>query len=695
MATHNEEHQLDAMKRQGRLLIQKRRIKEAKTLLTDLCGLSAADAEAWYLLSSVNGMLGDIEAAGECCRRAIDMQPDFCEAHVNLGHVYLSQGRHEDALGQYQAAVKLNPQHAAALSGFGNVLTTLGKHEEAVKAYQGAVRINPNQPEAYYNLGNLKKAQKQYEEAVHYYQQAIRLNPNYAAAYNNLGAVLYAHGHPVRGVEHIRRALEIDPDLPAAYFDLGFILYNEGSLTEAGEALEMAVKLNPDFPRAHYTLATVRYRQGRPEAALEISRHVLRLQPHRADVHSCLVMTMHYLPEYSSTELLEAARGWCAQHSPAQSSVPPLANDADPRRRLRVGYVSADLRNHPVGYFIQAVLAHHDRSRFEVYCYSNSEESDDLTHRIQGYSDHWRDISGQSDEAVDEQIRQDAIDILIDLSGHTAENRLPVFARKPAPVQATWLGYFATTGLAAMDYIIADRFVIPPEQERYYIEQVVRLPEGYLCFTPPDYAIDTSPPPALTEGRITFGCFQNIAKLSSSVKCWSRILHAVPDSRLYFRNKSFGDKGVQAWCTAQFAEHGIAAERIAMRGYAPRDELLAAYGEVDIALDPFPYNGGTTTVEALWMGVPVVSMRGDRFVSRVGDSILSAVGLEELVVDTEDAYVAEAVELATDLPRLARLRAGLRDRLLHSPLCDGPGFTHGLEVVYRAMWEAWCHKSKA
>ena len=291
-----------------------------------------------------------------------------------------------------------------------------------------------------------------------------------------------------------------------------------------------------------------------------------------------------------------------------------------------------------------------------------------------------------------DQIRRDGIDVLIDLSGHTANNRLPVFAHKPVPVQVTWMGYFATTGLATMDYIIADRYVIPAREERHFVEQVVRLPDSYLCFSPPRYAIDVSPPPMLSKGYVTFGCFQNIAKLGRSVDCWSQLLHAVPDAQLCLRNKSLGDAGVRAWCTALFAERGIAAERISMCGFSPREELLAAYGAVDIALDPFPYNGGTTTVEALWMGVPVISMRGERFVSRVGESILTNVGLAELVVDTEEAYVAKALELLSDPARLTAMRAQMRERLEHSPLCDGPAFTRSLEAAYRAMWEACCQK---
>ncbi len=692
MATHYDDQQLNAMKGQGRLLIQKKRLQEAKALFTDMCGHEGADAEAWYLLGSVHGMLGDIDAAGECCRRAIALQPDYCDALVNLGHVCLSQGKRDEALSQYEATLNINPQHAGALSGLGNVLTAMGKTDEAVESYEAALRINPNLIENYCNLGTLKRSQKKYRESEEYYRQAIRLHPRYAAAHNFLGSVLYFQGKIEQGIEHVRRALALDPGLTAAYNELGYIQCNEGNLSEAASVLKAALKIDPESAVAYSNLGSVRNRQGRPEDALVMFREALRLLPHRADILSSALMTMQYLPDYSTDELREAACSWNLKYCPeGKSDVPPIT-DADPRRRLRLGYVSADFRNHPVGYFIEAVLNHHDRSSHEVFCYSNAETCDDLTERLQGQADHWRMIIDQSDTEVIDQIRSDGIDVLIDLSGHTAMNRLPVFAHKPAPVQVTWMGYVATTGLEAMDYIIADRYVIPAREEHHFVEQVVHMPQSYLCFSPPRHAIDVSPPPMTSNGYVTFGCFQNIAKLGRSVDCWSQLLRSVPDAQLHLRNKSLGDAGVRAWCTALFAERGVAAERISMRGFAPREELLAAYGEVDIALDPFPYNGGTTTVEALWMGVPVISMRGERFVSRVGESILTNVGLAEFVVDTEDAYVAKAMELAADPARLTAMRAQLRGRLEHSPLCDGPAFTRSLEAAYRAMWEACCRK---
>ena len=338
------------------------------------------------------------------------------------------------------------------------------------------------------------------------------------------------------------------------------------------------------------------------------------------------------------------------------------------------------------------MLARHDKQRFEVFCYSNHSINDDVTVRLRRHADGWRDIVGQTDDAVAQRIREDGIDILVDLAGHTAGNRLLTLALKPAPVQATWIGYIATTGLKAVDYIIGDRYVIPPQDERYYVEQAVRLPHCFLCFTPPQLPIEVSPLPALSGAGITFGCFNNTAKLTpQTIAAWARLLSALPRSRLFLKSTGFGDELTRAHYRDLFAAHGVEAERLKFAGPSPRHEYLAAYREVDVGLDPFPFNGGTTTVEALWMGVPVVTLRGDRFVSRMGESIMMNLGLEECVAGTEDAYIAEAVALASDLPRLAGLRQRLREQLLNSPLCDGPGFARDLETSYRTMWKAWCH----
>jgi predicted O-linked N-acetylglucosamine transferase (SPINDLY family) len=362
----------------------------------------------------------------------------------------------------------------------------------------------------------------------------------------------------------------------------------------------------------------------------------------------------------------------------------------DPVRRLRVGYVSADFVRHPVGYFIEAVLKAHDRAQVEIFCYSNAWRTDPLTQRLYAVADHWRTIAWKSDLDVANMIRSDEIDILVDLSGHTAGHRLQLFGHKPAPVQATWLGYFGTTGLAAIDYILVDEVISSRSDEDQFVETPVRLPHGYLCYAPRE-AVPVRAAPAERLGFATFGCFNKLIKVTPAViTVWAEILRRIPTARLVLKDAALEDPDVRTRCLAKFVSEGVATHRLDLLGRSEHIAYLDAYNHIDIALDPFPFNGGTTTAEALWMGVPVVTLRGDHFVSRLGASLLTGLGARELIADSRQQYVEIATTLANDVPRLVALRAGLRDRLLTSSLCDGPGFTRGLEAAYRRLWQPWC-----
>jgi protein O-GlcNAc transferase len=652
----NKEH-ISSLKAQGLALLRGNRLGEAKALYTQVCHTSPDDVEAWYMLSSVNGMLGDMEEAGNCCRRVIALQPDHSEAYVNLGNVLFHQGKPDEALMQYQKALKINPNHAGAYCNSGNIQKASGHADEAIESYKRAIALQPDNAVTYYNLGTLLNDRHQLKEAVDCFQRAIALKPDYAEAYNNLGLALK----------------------------------EQGNLNEAKRDIQHALRLKPDLPLIHNNLGNVYKLQGKLDEALACFQEALRLDPRYAAAHSNLLFVLNYHADYDAETLYAEHVRWGEMHGRNSGEFVPHGNVPDEGRRLRVGYICADFRNHPVGIFIEQVLAHHDKKRFEIFCYSNHAINDDVTVRLRRHADGWRDIVGQTDEAVARRIREDGIDILVDLAGHTAGNRLLTLALKPAPVQATWIGYIATTGLKAVDYIIGDRYVTPPQDARYYVEQVVRLPHSFLCFTPPRLPIEVSPLPALSRAAITFGCFNNTAKLTPQViATWAKLLLHFSRSRLFLKSVGFGDELTRAHYRGLFAAHGVQTERLEFAGHSPRNEYLAAYHQVDIGLDPFPFNGGTTTVEALWMGVPVITLRGDRFVGRMGESIMTTLGLAECVAETEDAYIAKAIALASDLPRLVELRSHLRAQLLNSPLCDGPGFTRNLEAAYRNMWETWC-----
>jgi protein O-GlcNAc transferase len=717
--------QVSSMKAQALALLQNNRFEEARTLFMHICDLAEDDAEAWIMLGNVNGQLGHLDETEICYRRVLELQPNIAVAHSNLGNVYTLQGKHEEALASYREAVRLDPSNALAHCNLGALLKTMGRVDEATAHLRNALRLNPNLAEAHNNLGNILSCQARLDEALVSYQdalllkpglgeihgnvgdiyarqgklddalasyrEALRLDPRNAAAHSNLGALFRLMGRIDEAIGCFQYALHFNPSLAEAHNNLGNIFFDQGRFDEALVSYKKALNLRPDLDYIHSNLGSIYTRQGKLDEALASYREALRLGPRNALTHSNLLFLLNYHADYDEASLYAEHVRWGETYSQSPENIEVHSNSPEEERQLRIGYICADFRNHPVGYFLEGVLVNHDKNRFEVYCYSNHSIHDDLTARLRGHAAQWRDIVGQTDEAVARNIRDDRIDILVDLAGHTAGNRLLTLAYKPAPIQATWMSYIATTGLKAVDYIIADRYVIPVESEGYYVEQVARLPNVYLCFTPPQDPVEVSALPALSRKEVTFGCFNNTAKLTpETIATWAKLLQALPQSRIFLKSASFDDERVKEHYRGLFAIHGVHAERLKFAGHSPRQESLAAYQGVDIGLDPFPYTGGTTTAEALWMGVPVISLRGNRFVSRIGESFLSTVGLREYVVDSEDAYIAKAIALASDLPRLADIRQQLREQMLNSPLCDCRGFTRDLEAAYRKMWETWC-----
>ncbi|MBV8652580.1 MAG: glycosyltransferase, partial [Alphaproteobacteria bacterium] len=451
-----------------------------------------------------------------------------------------------------------------------------------------------------------------------------------------------------------------------------------------------AVAASPAHAIAHLNLGASLFRQGRITESIGSYRAAISNAPDLPEPYANLVKALNFLPDVQYGLITETTRRWGRLiKRPAQH--PGWGNTREPERRLRIGYVSGDFRDHPVAFFLESVLAAHDPNAVELACYSNNDKDDAVTKRLMALVPRWRRIKRVDDAAAAALVREDKIDILVDLSGHTTGQRLKIFALKPAPVQCTWIGYYATTGLPEMDYIIADRIVLPPGEESFYLEKPWRMPDSYLCFTPPDFDVEIGPPPAECNGTITFGSCNNVLKVNRLVVAeWSRLLRHVPTARLLLRSALLSSEEIRDELRRQFVEHGIAAERLALLPTGTRQELMATYNEIDIALDPFPYGGGTTTVEALWMGVPVVSRRGDRFSGRVSESILATIGLPELVAGSADDYIAKAAALAEDRPRLAELRRTLRSRVAFSPLCDAKNFTRHLEQAYRSMWRGWC-----
>ena len=640
-----------------------------------------------------------VDEAIRSYERALAIRPDFAEAHNNLGNAFDRQGYLDKAIACYRKAIVLKPEYAEAYNNLGVALAGKGSHDDAIACYQKALALKPDYAEAHSHLGNALHDKGEADAAIACYRKALALKPEFAGAHNNLGRALAGLRKLDEAVACYRRALALQPDFALALSNLGNALRDRGELDEAVSCCLRAIELEPEFAEAHSNLANALKDQGKLSAAIARYRKALELKPDFDWVNGNLLLALQYDPECSPTELYEEHRRFAQRFEvPLESLRQALGNTREPGRRLKVGYVSADFRRHSVAYFIEPVLASHDKSQVEVFCYYNQSTQDDLTGRIIAHADHWIPCVGMTDEQLAARIRADGVDILVDLAGHTAGNRLLVFARKPAPVQVTWLGYPSTTGLSAIDYRITDRHAEPPGMtEQYSVEKLWRL--GMFCvYRPcavkperrhsPELAV--RPTPALENGYITFGSINNIAKITPAVVAvWARILHAVPGARLLLETAGFDSAGMRADFEARFAAHGVTQDRLVLLERKPEQQYVL-YHRIDIALDPFPCNGGTTTCDALWMGVPVIALAGTTFAARMGVTMVTNAGHPEWVARDEDGYLRLACELASDAARLNAIRLGLRDEAERSALRDEAGFTRRLEAAYRGMWLEWC-----
>ena len=572
-------------------------------------------------------------------------------------------------------------------------LRGLGRTDDAIREFRTAVKLQPTLAEAHHQLGNVLKSLGRFVEAAASLREAARLAPDNAVVWLNLGvACLEMKAFP-EASDCFQRAILLQPANPEAHNILGHALLSQGLITDAKRHLTEALRLRPGYPSAHNNLARALRAQGRQTEAIAHYQASLEGNPNAA-IHSNLLYAFNFVPDKSPEELWAEHRRWAELYSePLRAAWRPHRNDLSPARRLRIGYVSPDLVSHAVAFFLEPVLIAHDRAQFEIFAYSDALAGDQVTERLRAQTTQWRDIAQLSDEQVATLIRQDRIDILVDLAGHTARNRLLVFARKPAPVQATWLGYPNTTGLTAIDYRITDSISDPVGQtEAWYSERLIRLPGPFSCYLPPSASPPVAPLPALASGHITFGCFNNFAKVTpQAIELWARLLRGIPNSRLFLKSRGLTDPETAGQIHAAFGRHEIAPDRIELNG----DRLSVAdhlelYRKVDIALDTFPYNGTTASCESLWMGVPVVTLAGRAHVSRVGASLLTHLAAPEWIAATPDEYAAICANLTSDLPRLAANRQGLRERMRCSPLCDGPSFTHHFETGYRAAWVHRC-----
>ncbi len=572
-------------------------------------------------------------------------------------------------------------------------LRARGHHAEAVKELEHATRLAPTHAEAQHQLGNALKAAGRIGDAVHVLFTASSLAPNDPTVWVNLGVALLDTQVPAAAVMAFEHAAKLAPEHPEIQNVLGVAYIALGRNGDAIAAFENALHLQPTHAGALDNLARAHRNPGRVDEAIAYFRRALALEANPI-THSNLLYTLNFSSTVSPDDVAAEHRLWSERWTqPLPSTQKPHDNNRDPLRRLRIGYVSADFNQHAVGYFIEPVIAAHSREAVEVYGYADGHVADAAAKRMEASTDRWVPVVALSDEQLAARIRNDAIDILVDLAGHTARNRLAVFGMRPAPIQVTWIGYPNTTGLSTIDYRFTD-FISDPlgETEQWHAETLLRLPEVFSCYGPPADAPAVSDLPARASNMITFGCFNNLSKMTPDVVAvWSSLLNQIDGSRLRLRSRALEDAGTVALVFETFAKHGVSADRINLDGrYLSVADHLEAYSAVDIALDPFPYNGTTTTCEALYMGVSVLTLAGRTHAARVGASLLTHVGLNEWIATSAEDLVSRGCALAADRNALAALRATLRDRMRASPLCDAPRFAAFVEQAYRAMWTAYC-----
>lgn len=675
-----------------------KRLELAAQLIEQLLRDEPNDAEAWHLRGIVAVKQENYSHAAESFKRALAIEPNYAMGHYSLGDLYSRQRNIDGAISCFQKAAFLQPDFAEAHCALGNLYSAHQRFDEALSSYKQAVLLRPDFELAYQSLGEILCLQGRSIEAVEIYRKAIAKNPHSSILLVGLGAIFAHENQNIEAIANFEGAIALNPDCLPAYNRLADLFMKAGRTGEAVTALQRSLELNADDSRLLVNLSKAYRDVGRLSNAIDCARKAVEVDPNFAAAHNSLLSLSQYFPDYPREKNYadHVVFGERFEISGGKNRFQYLVKTYS-KKRLRIGFVSGDLRRHPVGYFLEGALQEiYRRNGVDIVVYSTNPIVDDVTDRLRTVTHSWTLVSELSDDEFDSRIRSDQIDILVDLSGHTAYNRLLVFARKPAPIQVTWLGYWDTTGLRAIDYILCDHYGVHDDEVKYFVEQPWFLPHTRLCFTPPTASIDVAALPALSTGHVTFGCFNDLVKMTDRVVAvWARILKCVPNSRLMLKSKAIVEPSVREDIIERFAAHEISANQLLLEASSPYLEYLATYNQVDIALDPFPFPGGTTSVQGLWMGVPMITMKGDRIISRQGEAILHNLGLASWIAENEDDYVKLAASYASDLTSLAAVRMQLRDRLESSPLCNARVFAEDIESAFEGMWARFCKNSKA
>ncbi len=615
------------------------------------------------------------------------MEKSPSELQINQVVDVFGQGNYQKAEQAARELIQQFPKHPFGWKALGVILSSLGRSEEALQIKIKSVALAPNDADAFYNLGNNFRELHRLEEAEKTYRQAIKLQPDFADTYINLGLTLQELGHLLEAEKVYNHVLTLKTDNAELFYNFGITLQELRQFSKAEKIYRQAIALKPDHAKAYNNLGNVLKELGCLQEAHDCYRTTLTLQPDCADAQSNVLYLYDYVENYCAEFRFKEAKHY--GEIVAKKVALPYRQwlCASPANRLRIGFVSGDFRNHPVGYFLENMLRHLAQQDFELVAYSACRTADEVTERLKNYFTQWQPIFTLDNAQAARLIHQDGIHILFDLSGHTGFSRLPLFSWKPAPLQISWLGYWATTGVAEIDYVLVDKVGVPETQQIYFTEKLAYLPNTRLCFSPPNVELAVASLPALSNGYITFGCFQNSTKVTDEVlELWQKILTHLPTARLRFQSKQLSDEKFVQSFWQRLQNQGIDCQRVSFHDAAKREQYLAAHAQVDLILDTFPYTGGTTTCEALWMGVPTLTLVGESLLARQGASLLSAAGLSDWIVYDKQNYFEKAIQIATEVTELATLRARLREQVLASPLFDAPLFAKNFAQVLQALW---------
>ena len=672
----------------GVLQHEQGKFTEAEASYRKMIALKPDIAEVYNNLGNTLNEQGKFIEAEASFRKAIALKPKYFEVYYNMGIMLNVQHKFNEAEESYKKTLTIKPDYIEAYNNLGNTLNEQGKFIEAEASFRKAIILKPEYFEVYYNMGIMLNVQHKFNEAEESYKKALAIKPDYVEAYNNLGNTLNEQGKFIEAEVSFRKAIALKPDHVVAYNNLGITLDEQGKFIEAEASFRKAIALKPDYTEAYSNLGKILHELGKLEEAIENYDKAIKSKVDYFKAYSnknfCLNYSSSYSPLYIYTQHLKFEKqfGGFKAKSPLSVKIKKKSNE-----RLRIGYVSGDFRAHSVAYFFKPLLQNHNSHVVETFCYYNNNFIDKITNNIMTTCDHWRSIFGITDSEIFKIIRKDKIDILVDLSGHTGKNNLLVFAQKPAPIQVTWLGYPNTTGLSSIDYRFTDIIADPVgEADDLHSEKLLRLPNGFLCFQGNEKVLSKSDPPQTHYDYITFGSFNNLSKITSEViDVWSKILNLIPKSHLILKCRKL--KHNKDYYYELFKNKGIDKDRIQLYEHLPSTgDHLELYNSIDISLDPFPYNGATTTCEALWMGVPVITLLGDRHVGRVGASILTNVGLKDFIARDIDSYINLAVEMSANTKKLKEIRMTLRRQMQESLLCDARSFADNVETSYKDMW---------